>query len=148
MDTPYLLGSLGVLAILGLSATGSCEGMAKCGTAAVLHAQIGTVLTYSYVAMIMASTVFFYGFILAIVMINKLGSVYSLQSAIMHLSACFIFGLIGLNAGLAMGKISANGFKRIAQNQEFYTSFLIALASVEVTLVIGFLCSLLVIYKS
>jgi len=95
----------------------------------------------------MISTTFFYGFILAIVIINKLGGSYTLSDGIHHLVSGLIFGVIGLSSGTAMGDISAQCFKRIAQNEEFYTSFMISLASVEVTLVIGFLCSLLVIYK-
>lgn len=146
-DLPYLLGSLGVLLILGLSASGSCEGMMECGASSTLHSQIGTVLTYSYVSMIMISTIFFYGFILSIIVINKLGEGYNLHNGILHLVAGLIFGVIGLFAGKSMGKISKDGFRRIAEKEQFYTSFIVSLASVEVTLVIGFLCSLLIIYK-
>lgn len=147
VDLPYLLGSLGIMAILGLSACGSCNGMMKCGASSTIHSQIGTVLTYSYISMIMISTSFFYGFILAIIIINRLDAEYTLQKGIHHLTSGVIFGMIGLSSGVAMGSISEHGFKRIAQNRKFYTSFVISLASVEVTLVIGFLCSLLVIYK-
>lgn len=146
-DLPYLLGSLSIMVILGLAACGSCNGMARCGTASAIHSQISTVLTYSYVSMIIISTTFFYGFILAIVIINKLGGSYTLRDGVHHLVAGVIFGVVGLSTGVSMGDISSNCFKRIAQNEEFYTSFMIALASVEVTLVIGFLCSLLVIYR-
>jgi F0F1-type ATP synthase membrane subunit c/vacuolar-type H+-ATPase subunit K len=147
IDLPYLLGSLGIMAILGLSAYGSCYGMMKCGASSIIHSQIGTVLTYSYVAMIMISTSFFYGFILAIIIINKLDPEYTLHKGIHHLTSGLIFGGIGLSSGIAMGNISEKGFKKMAQNEDFYTSFMISLASVEVTLVIGFLSSLLVIYK-
>lgn len=146
-DLPYLLGSFGVLLILGLSASGSCEGMMECGASSTLHSQIGTVLTYSYVSMIMISTIFFYGFILSIIIINRLGSEYTLNNGIFHLVSGLIFGMIGLYAGKSMGKISRDGFKRIAEKEQFYISFVVSLASVEVTLVIGFLCSLLLIYK-
>lgn len=148
-DLEYLLGSLGVTALMGLSACGACEGMMACGTASTLHAQAQSVVTYSYVAMIMISTVFFYGFILAVIIIGKLGTAeYSLHSGMMHLAAGLAFGGIGLQAGRAMGRMSRSGFERIAQKGAFYTSFLVTLASVEVTLVIGFLCSLLIIYKA
>lgn len=147
LDIQYLLGSIGIMAILGLSACGSCSGMSKCGTSSVLHSQISTVLTYSYVAMIMISTCFFYGFILAIIMINRLDSNYTLKKGILHLVSGTLFGVIGLSSGKTMGNISSDGFKSIAKNEKFYTSFMICLASVEVTLVIGFLCSLLIIYK-
>ncbi|ELA41524.1 uncharacterized protein VICG_01388 [Vittaforma corneae ATCC 50505] len=144
---PYLLGSLSVMLVLGLCACGSCNGMMKCGTSSTIHSQISTVLTYSYVSMIIISTSFFYGFILSIIIINKLGPNYTLHTGILHLTSGIIFGVIGVNSGVSMGNISSHGFKRIAQNEKFYTSFMISLASVEVTLVIGFLCSLLIIYK-
>lgn len=146
-DLAQLLGSVSVMIILGFSACGSCYGMGKCGTASTLHSQIRTVLTYSYVSMIMISTTFFYGFILAIIIINRLGGGYSLQDGIHHLISGLIFGVVGLSAGTSMGNISSNCFKKIAQKDDFYMTFVVALASVEVTLVIGFLCSLLVIYK-
>lgn len=146
-DLASLLGSLGVTTILGLSASGSCNGMMKCGTSSTIHSQNHLVLTYSYVSMILISTTFFYGFILAIIIINKFGPGYTLHNGIMHLTAGIVFGVIGLFAGTSMGEISSQGFKRIVQNNEFSTSFMILLASVEVTLVIGFLCSLLMIYK-
>lgn len=144
---PYLLGSLGVTIALSLSAFGACEGMSSCGTASILYAHIPAIVTYSYVSMIMISTIFFYGFILSIIIINKLSASYSLHSSIMHLTSSLIFGIIGLYSGKSMGRISSNSFRRIAKNTEFYMTFIISLASVEVTLVIGFLCSLLVIYK-
>jgi F0F1-type ATP synthase membrane subunit c/vacuolar-type H+-ATPase subunit K len=148
-DLQFLLGSLGVTSLLGLSACGACDGMMNCGTSSTLHAQKQSVVTYSYVSMIMISTVFFYGFILAIIIVGKIGgNTYSLHSGIMHFTAGLIFGLIGLHAGKVMGNMSKKGFERIAEVPAFYTSFMISLASVEVTLVIGFLCSLLVIYKA
>lgn len=148
-ELEYLLGAIGVTSLISLSACGACEGMMMCGTASTMYSEIQTVLTYSYVAMIMISTVFFYGFILSIIIIGRLGNTaYSLHEGIMHLTAGIVFGLIGMYAGKSMGRITTKGFERIAQKPAFYTSFMISLASVEVTLVIGFLCSLLVVYKA
>lgn len=143
----YLLGALSVSIILGLSAYGACDGMSSCGTASVLYSSIPAIVTYSYISMIMISTVFFYGFILAIIVINKLGESYTMHNGVMHLAAGIVFGAVGLYAGKSMGRISNNSFRRMAQKPEFYMTFIVSLASVEITLVIGFLCSLLVIYK-
>lgn len=142
-----LLGSLGTAFILGLAAFGACDGMSSCGTASILHSNKPIIVTYSYISMIMISTIFFYGFILSIVIMNKISSNYTTTQGIHHLLAGLIFGIIGLYSGKSMGSISNNGFKIMAKKPEFYMSFIICLASVEVTLVIGFLCSLLVIYK-
>lgn len=142
-----ILGALSISIILGLSAYGSCDGMGKCGTSSVMYSNIPIIVTYSYVAMIMISTVFFYGFILSIVIINKLGKTYTLVNGITHLASSLIFGLIGLNTGNVMGNISQLCFKEISTDPNFYFTFIISLASAEVTLVIGFLCSLLTIYK-
>lgn len=145
--TGYMFCSLGVAGILSMSAFGACDGMSSCGSASILHSHIPIVITYSYISMIMVSTIFFYGFILSIVIMNRVSSDYDLISGIHHFLASLLFGVISLYAGKSMGSISNNGFKVIAKKPEFYTSFIICLASVEVTLVIGFLCSLLVVYK-
>ncbi|OQS55698.1 hypothetical protein EHP00_469 [Ecytonucleospora hepatopenaei] len=142
----YLIGPTGISILLGLCAYGSCSGMSLCGCSSTLYADKGKIVTYSYVAMIMISTVFFYGFILAIITMNKITDNYKYITSIWHLSACTLFGMVGCTAGISMGKISQSGFRRIAERGEFFMSFLIALASVEVTLVLAFLCSLLMIY--
>lgn len=143
----YLLGTFSVCIILALSASGACSGMSSCGTSSILHTKLPVVITYSYISMIMISTIFFYGFILAIVIINKLTQEYTTANGMHHLVASLIFGLISFFSGRAMGEISADGFKIISKKPSFYVSYIVCLASVEVTLVIGFLCSLLVIYK-
>lgn len=142
----FLLGPAGISILLGLCAYGSCSGMALCGCSSTLYANKGKIVTYSYVAMIMISTVFFYGFILAILVINKIADNYTFITSIWNLSACCLFGFVGCTAGISMGKISQSGFRRIVDKSDFFMSFLTALASVEVTLVLAFLCSLLMIY--
>ena len=145
-DISYLLGSLGVTFLLGLSAYGSCHGMRVCGSSAALHSGIPAIITYSYVSMIIISTVFFYAFILAIIIINRLGAAYGLEDGLRHLFSGILFGSIGFSSGKAMGGVAQEGFRRLAKHPGFFVTYLIALASVEVTLVIAFLCTLLVIY--
>lgn len=147
MSVQHLLGALSVSTILGLSAYGACDGMSSCGTASILYSSIPAIVTYSYISMIMISTVFFYGFIIAIVVINKLEENYTMHSGVMHLAASIIFGAVGMCAGKTMGRMANSGFRRMAQKTDFCMAFVVSLASVEITLVIGFLCSLLIIYK-
>ncbi|KAL6122072.1 hypothetical protein NUSPORA_00920 [Nucleospora cyclopteri] len=142
----FLVGPLGIALLLGLSAYGSCSGMSLCGCSSTLYANKQSIITYSYVAMIMISTVFFYAFILAILVINKFTTDYTLIQAIWNFSACCLFGGTGCVSGICMGKISQKGFRRIVEKPDFFMSFLITLASIEVTLVLAFLCSLLMIY--
>lgn len=147
MPVQYLLGALSVSTILGLSAYGACDGMSSCGTASILYSTIPAIVTYSYISMIMISTVFFYGFIIAIVIINKLEKDYTVHNGIMHLAASLVFGAVGMCAGKTMGRMSNCSFRRMAQKADFCMAFIVSLASVEITLVIGFLCSLLIIYR-
>lgn len=142
----YLLGPLGISILLGLSACGSCTGMGLCGCSSILYADKGRIITYSYVSMIMISTIFFYAFILAILVINKLTDKYSLITAIWDLTACTIFGGVGYSAGISMGNIAKNSFSCIVQTDDFFISFMIAFASVEVTIILAFLASILIIY--
>lgn len=144
----YLIGSLGVATLLSLSAYGSCNGMSICGASAALHSSSPIVITYSYVSMIIISTVFFYAFILSIIIINKFDSTYSFIAAIKHLACGIVFGSIGLSGGLSMGQVSKKGFAKLAKYPSFFMPFLISLASIEVTLVIAFLCALLIIFTS
>lgn len=146
-DISYLLGSLGIAILLGLSALGSCTGMGVCGASSALNSRVPSIVTYSYVAMIIISTVFFYAFILAIIMINRLTSDYSFAQGLRHLAAGVIFGGVGLSSGLSMGHVAKDGFRRLSKRSEFFMTFLLALASVEVTLVIAFLCTLLIIFS-
>ncbi|KAI4291919.1 V-type H+-transporting ATPase 16kDa proteolipid subunit [Pancytospora philotis] len=147
-DSAYLFGALGVSALLGLSAYGSCTGMGACGAASTLNSHVPSVITYSYVAMIIISTVFFYAFILAIVIINRLTGTYPLSHGIVHLAAGLLLGGVGLSSGLAMGRIANDSFRRLAKRPEFFVSFILALASVEVTLVLAFLCSLILVFST
>ena len=146
-DATYLLGALGTTVLLGLSACGACNGMSVCGAASALNASVPAIVTYSYVAMIIISTVFFYAFILAIIIINRLVPEYTLQDGLKHLAAGILFGGVGMYSGNSMGEISKEGFRRLAKRPGFFMTFLVALASVEVTLVIAFLCALLIIFS-
>ncbi|ORD94210.1 hypothetical protein ECANGB1_1034 [Enterospora canceri] len=146
-NVEYLIGPLGISLLLGMSAYGSCTGMSLCGCSSTLYADRPRIVTYSYVAMIMISTVFFYAFILGILVMNKITATYSLSTAIWNFSACSLFGLVGFVSGISMGRISQLGFRRIVQKNDFFMSFLVALATVEVTLILAFLCSLLMIYN-
>lgn len=147
-DFNFLSGSLGIAFVLSLSAYGSCNGMGVCGAAAALNSGVPVIITYSYVSMIIISTVFFYAFILAIIIINKLGPVYTFEESLKHLASGILFGCIGLSSGKAMGKVAKEGFRRLAKTPGFVMTYLIALASVEVTLVLAFLCTLLIIFST
>ncbi|KAI5181094.1 V-type H+-transporting ATPase 16kDa proteolipid subunit [Pancytospora epiphaga] len=142
----YFYGALGVSILLSMAAYGSCIGMGTCGASSVLHASTSIVITYSYIAMIIISTVFFYAFILAILIINKLTGEYTFVKGITHLSAGILLGCVGLFSGKSMGHITNDGFRRLSKKPEFFMIFLLALASVEVTLVLAFLCALIIVF--
>lgn len=146
-DIYYLVGSLGITLILGLSAYGSCKGMSVCGATAALNAGVPIIITYSYVSMIIISTVFFYAFILAIIIINRFDSSYGFEESLRNFASCLLFGCVALSSGSAMGKVVQEGFRRLAKNPEFFVTYLVSLASIEVVLILSFLCTLLMNYK-
>merc|ERR1712133_49767 len=117
-NVEYLIGPLGISLLLGMSAYGSCTGMSLCGCSSTLYANKPKILTYSYIAMIMISTVFFYAFILAILVMNKISNSYTFTSAVWNFSASALFGMVGYVSGISMGKMSQLGFRRIVQNNE------------------------------
>ncbi|ORD96085.1 VATL [Hepatospora eriocheir] len=143
----YLIGPIGISFLLSLSAYGSCDGMANCGASSTLYSDKPMIVTHSYVSMIMVSTVFFYAFIIGIIVMNKIDNNYTFIKSIWDLIACLLFGCIGLVGGKSMGLVSKLCFRRIVQKPEFFISFLFSLASLEVTLILAFLISLLIIYK-
>ena len=98
--------------------------------------------------MIMCSTVFFYAFILSITIMNQILDNYTFDLSFKHLLAGLIFGLIGKSVGEAMRKLFKFGFRRVFQKPAFFSSFLISLVSLEVVLILGFLCSLMLIFKT
>ncbi|KAI5149204.1 V-type H+-transporting ATPase 16kDa proteolipid subunit [Enteropsectra breve] len=146
-QTSFLLGALGICSTLSLAAYGSCSGMAMCGSSSALYAHVHEIISFSYVSMIIISTVFFYAFILAIVMMNKITKDFSALLGLRYLSIGIFFGTVGMVAGRAMGAVSQSGFRKLSKHPSFFTSFLISLASIEVTLVLAFLCSLILLYS-
>jgi len=146
-DLPFLLGSIGIAFLLGLAALGSSYGLSQCGSSSIPCSSSPGVITYSYIAMIIISTIFFYAFILSMIIINGLSSNYSLIKSIKHLGTGLFFGIVSLIAGKSMGRISEHSFVSITKKKDFFVCYLISLASVEVILVISFLCSLLMIFS-
>ncbi|TBT98444.1 hypothetical protein CWI38_0089p0020 [Hamiltosporidium tvaerminnensis] len=144
----HLMGSIGIVILVGLSAYAASEGIALSGTSSILYCQRRSIITQSYVALIMASTVFMYAFILAIAIMSAMTKEYTIEIAFQHFGASLIYGLTGLFIGNSMGKISKTSFKVLNQMPSFFFSFVLLIATVEVVLVFSFIFSLILIYKT
>lgn len=145
-EISYLYGSLGIAALLSLSARGACGGMVLCGAAAALQAGRAHVIAISYVAMIIISTGFFYAFIIAISMISAIGGSYEVETGVRHLLAGLLYGSVGSVVGAGMGVLAGDGIRRVAKTPEFLGGFMILLVALEVVLLLAFLCALLMVF--
>jgi F0F1-type ATP synthase membrane subunit c/vacuolar-type H+-ATPase subunit K len=139
---------LGVALLVVLSVSGTCEGMIVTGAASTLQAQRKSIITYAFLAMLVASTIFFYAFIIALIAVGTLGGGGDLSRGMQVFGSCAVFGVIALVAGKAVSGATRRGFYVLSKKPEFFTSFLIQLSTTEALLIFALLCSLTMITRS
>ncbi|EQB59705.1 vacuolar atp synthase 16 kda proteolipid subunit [Vairimorpha apis BRL 01] len=107
---PYLIVSTGIILLFTTSAYGACYGVTLSATSSSLFTQKKNILTYAYLAVIMATSIYFFAVILFVVILSNITEAYKLEHSVRHFSACCLTGLIGYTVGITMGNISKNGF--------------------------------------
>ncbi|WUR04774.1 V-type proton ATPase subunit C (VMA11) [Vairimorpha necatrix] len=143
---PYLIISLGLIFLISLTSYGSCYGMTLAATSSSLYAHKKQVMTYSYIATIMSSSIFFQAFILVMIILSRMEGDYTMNMSLAHTLACLILGGTGYAVGILMGNISKEGFKKLYKETKFNISFVLLYATSEVILLFSFMASLILIY--
>jgi F0F1-type ATP synthase membrane subunit c/vacuolar-type H+-ATPase subunit K len=143
-----VIKAMGIALLIVLSVSGTCEGMVVAGAASTLQAQKRSIITYAFLAMLVASTIFFYAFIIALIAVGTLGSSSDLPKGIQVFASCGVFGVIAFVAGKAVSGATRRGFYVLSRKPEFFSSFLIQLSTTEALLIFALLCSLTMITGS
>ena len=144
---PFLLITVGLISLISLTAYGSCYGMTLAATASSLYSQKKQVLTYSYIATIMSSSIFFQAFILVMIIVSRIDKDYSLGVAAAHTVSSLLLGGTGYSVGILMVNISKDGFCKLYKQPKFSISFVLLYATAEVILLFAFMGSLTLIYS-
>ncbi|KAM0673569.1 hypothetical protein GVAV_002946 [Gurleya vavrai] len=128
-----------------LSANGSAKAISAASTSSIMHSQKKSILVKAYVAVLLASTIFMYAFIVALSVAFKINKGYEMEKAYRHLIACFIYGLTAYFGGNAMTEICKQSFCKISEVPGFFISFMILMTSIEVMLIFAMIFSLILI---
>jgi len=122
-----LIGVLGVVAAMVLTAFGAAYGTAKAmiGIAAMSPRRPGMIMK-SVVPVVMAGVLAIYGLVVGVIISQKLGAPkYSIYSGFCHFSAGLSVGLCGLASGWCIGVLGDFGSRSSAMRpQLFMTSVL------------------------
>jgi F0F1-type ATP synthase membrane subunit c/vacuolar-type H+-ATPase subunit K len=142
----YLIGTLGVAALMCFGAYGASEAITLAGTSSIMYTRRKSMVTQAYVALIMTSTIFTCAFILSMIVLMKIGEDYPTSLAMRHFCGCIIYGIAGYSSGASMGNVAKRGFKALANHPSFFFIFTLMLISVELILIFALLISFLIIF--
>lgn len=129
------LSCFSIIFLIFMSAFGSSNAITTASTSSIMYTQKRSIITQAYIAVLMASTIFMYAFIIALGIIFKFNGDYQIQKAIDHSLACFLYGICSYFCGNAMSTACKHGFSRIAKTPKFFFSFILVMSSIEVMLI-------------
>lgn len=134
-----------IMFLFYMSASGSADAITAAATSSIMYAQKKSMITQAYVAVLMASTIFMYAFIIAFGIVFKLDGNYTMAKALDHSLACFLFGVCSYVCGQAMKTTCKHGFATIAKTPNFFFSFILVMSSIEVMLIFGLIFCLVML---
>lgn len=138
----YLIAGTSTAALMGLSAYASCYAILKASIHAIPLTNKKSVLTNSYVAVIMSSTIFVYSVILCILMLGKINVDLKIKDSLNLMAAGLIFGFGSFFCSKSFGQICKTGYLVLERVNNFYVIFLCALSAAELITLFAFLISL------
>ncbi|MDY6012683.1 V-type ATP synthase subunit K [Clostridium sp.] len=144
----FIFAALGVALAVGLSGIGSAKGVGLVGqsTAALMTEQpekFGKAL----VLQLLPGTQGLYGFVIGLLVFLKITPDMSFQNGLYLLLACLPIAIAGLWSGIAQGKTAAAGVQILAKKPEQTTKGIIFAAMVETYALLGFVVSILLVFK-
>jgi V/A-type H+-transporting ATPase subunit K len=95
----------------------------------------------------LASTQAIYGFVIAFLIIGKVGTDLSFENGLMLFTAGFPVGLVGLMSGIYQGRVAAAGINMVAKRPDGMGRAIILALMVEMFAIIGFIVSILIVTK-
>lgn len=147
-NNKILISGLGIGLMMGLSSYSACSAILQASVHAIPLCKKKSVLTNSYVAVIMASTIFVYSLILATIIINRLDISLDPLVSVQYFVSCTIFGLGSYFCGDAFGEICKRSYSVLDKRRNYYLIFVCALSVAELVTLFSFIISLMIIIRS
>lgn len=147
-ENKILISGLGIGIMMALSSYSACSAILQASIHAIPLCKKKSVLTNSYVAVIMASTIFVYSLILGTIIINRLDISLDPLVSIRYFISCIIFGIGSYFCGNAFGEICKRSYSVLDKRKDYYLIFICALSVAELVTLFAFIISLMIIIKS
>ena len=144
----FMFAALGVALAVGLSGIGSAKGVGLVGqTTASLMTEQPEKFGKALVLQLLPGTQGLYGFVIGLLVFLKITPDMSFQNGLYLLLACLPIAIAGLWSGIAQGKTAAAGVQILAKKPEQTTKGIIFAAMVETYALLGFVVSILLVFK-
>ena len=144
----FVFAAIGVALAVGLSGIGSAKGVGLVGeSAASLMTEQPEKFGKALVLQLLPGTQGLYGFVIGLLVFLKITPDMSFQNGLYLLFACLPIAIAGLFSGIAQGKTAAAGIQILAKKPEQTTKGIIFAAMVETYALLGFVVSILLVFK-
>ena len=144
----FIFAALGVALAVGLSGIGSAKGVGLVGqTTASLMTEQPEKFGKALVLQLLPGTQGLYGFVIGLLVFLKITPDMSFQNGLYLLLACLPIAIAGLWSGITQGKTAAAGVQILAKKPEQTTKGIIFAAMVETYALLGFVVSILLVFK-
>ncbi|MBY0755167.1 V-type ATP synthase subunit K [Clostridium sardiniense] len=144
----FVFATLGVALAVGLSGIGSAKGVGLVGqSAASLMTEQPEKFGKALVLQLLPGTQGLYGFVIGLLVFLKVTPDMTFQNGLYLLLACLPVAIAGLWSGIAQGKTAAAGVQILAKKPEQTTKGIIFAAMVETYALLGFVVSILLVFK-
>lgn len=144
----FVFATLGVALAVGLSGIGSAKGVGLVGqSAASLMTEQPEKFGRALVLQLLPGTQGLYGFVIGLLVFLKVTPDMTFQNGLYLLLACLPVAIAGLWSGIAQGKTAAAGVQILAKKPEETTKGIIFAAMVETYALLGFVVSILLVFK-
>ena len=144
----FVFATLGVALAVGLSGIGSAKGVGLVGqSAASLMTEQPEKFGKALVLQLLPGTQGLYGFVIGLLVFLKVTPEMTFQNGLYLLLACLPVAIAGLWSGIAQGKTAAAGVQILAKKPEQTTKGIIFAAMVETYALLGFVVSILLVFK-
>jgi len=142
--TAPFFGFMGVTSALVFANLGAAYGTAKSGVGissmGVMNPQL---VMRNIIPVVMAGVLGIYGLIVAVILIQSVGSAYSFYNGYAHLASGLSCGLSGLAAGMAIGIVGDAGVRANGQQPKLFVSMILILIFAEALGLYGLIVALI-----
>ena len=143
-----ILASLGIILASGLSMAGAIFGIITSGNAmAGASTQRPEIVTKAMIPVVLGEAVAIYGLLTSFILVGKLGSIETVESAVRAAAAGIVSGVSGLVAGVGIGYSGAAMTTAAAESPETFSKNFVAVVLAEAIAIYGLLVAFMVIAK-